>query len=88
MSKCKHHNHEANVTVNRLEDIGRYHADIQVKCTECGTPFLFIGLPTGLDLNGATVSVDGKEAHLALAPEGEVLTPLDGVRGYTIKRTE
>ncbi|HKB35360.1 MAG TPA: hypothetical protein VKD72_02835 [Gemmataceae bacterium] len=39
-----------------------------IRCEQCGTPFRFIGLPAGLGLNGAAVSVDGTEARLAIAP--------------------
>jgi hypothetical protein len=51
-------------------------------------PFRFIGLPVGLDLEGASVSIDGTEARLAIAPRGEVLTPLTDkeCRGFTIRR--
>lgn len=85
---CEHKSFECNVNVNRIEDIGRFQADVTVKCTDCGTPFRFIGLPTGLDLNGAAVSIDGTEARLAIAPRGEVQTPLDpdAVGGFTVRR--
>ena len=85
-SECPHEIFEASVNVNRLEDVGRFCADITVHCTQCQTPFRFIGLPIGLDLNGASVSVDGTEAHMAIAPKGEVLTPLDGPTGFTVRR--
>jgi hypothetical protein len=90
MTDCKHDQFDCEVTVNRLEDTGRFNADVRIKCLQCGTPFRFIGLPCGLDLNGAAVSIDGCEARLAVAPKGEVLTPLDGSRvgGFTIRRTK
>lgn len=83
---CEHRNFEATVEVNRLEGSGRFNADVRITCTECGTPFRFIGLPAGVDLNGAAVSVDGTEARLAIAPKGEVITPLEGVGGFTVRR--
>lgn len=55
---CKHPDFEAQVNVNRLEDVGRFSADVTIRCALCGVPFRFIGLPGGLDLNGASVSVD------------------------------
>lgn len=85
-SMCEHTKFSANVTVNRLEDCGRFCADVRIACEDCGTPFRFIGLPTGLDLNGASVSVDGTEARLAIAPKGEVVTPLEGLGGFTVRR--
>jgi hypothetical protein len=86
---CQHKDFAATVDVYRLEDSGRFSADVRITCTECGTPFRFIGLPAGLDLNGAAVSVDGCEARLAIAPKGDVVTPLDEatVGGFTVRRT-
>jgi hypothetical protein len=86
---CEHKSFSADVVVNRLEDRGRFSADVRIRCEDCGTPFRFIGLPCGLDLNGAAVSVDGLEAHLAVAPKGEVITPLDAAEatGFTVRRT-
>jgi hypothetical protein len=83
---CEHPNFAATVTVNRLEDSGRFVADVSVRCEDCGTPFRFIGLPTGLDLDGASVSVGGTEARLAIAPKGEVITSLEGLGGFTVRR--
>lgn len=85
---CQHHDFEANVTVNRLEDPGElnFMADVTVACTQCRTPFRFLGLPIGLDLRSGSVSVDGTQAHLAIAPKGETVRPLKGVEGYTIRR--
>jgi hypothetical protein len=84
---CPHPDFAANVTVNRLEDSGRFCADVRIECVACGVPFRFIGLPLGLDLNGAAVSADGCEARLAVAPKGDVLAMLDeGVTGFTVRR--
>jgi hypothetical protein len=86
--KCPHMEFTTEVDVNRLEDTGRFQADIRIKCVGCGIPFRFIGLPAGLDLNGAAVSVDGTEGRFAIAPKGEVITPLEGVGGFTVRRTK
>ena len=71
MSQCSHEHFEAQVTVNRLEDTDRFAADVTVKCIDCDTPFCFLGLPAGLNLDGAAVSVDRTEARLAIAPFDE-----------------
>jgi hypothetical protein len=91
---CEHLNFRANVEVNRLEKgeggpVYRYQADIRITCDECGLPFRFIGLPAGMDLNGAAVSIDGLEGRFAIAPKGEVLTPLEStdIQGFTVRRT-
>lgn len=85
---CKHESFAAEVNVNRLEDVGRFTADVRVKCEQCGTPFRFIGLPTGVDLNGASVSVDATEGRFAIAPKGEVVTPLESTKthGFSVRR--
>lgn len=73
MFKCEHKEFKANVRVNRLENIGRFHADVTIKCEECQENFQFLGLPAGLDLNGASISADGLEARLAIAPESQLI---------------
>lgn len=65
---CQHLNFSAIVTVARLTDTGRFMADVTIKCADCDLPFCFKGLPVGLDCNGATISPDGIEARLAIAP--------------------
>ena len=81
---CNHENFAAEVDVNRLlpsEDAGephRWQADVRIKCADCGLPMRFIGLPAGLDLNGAAVSVDGEEGRFAIAPRGHVLSEIEG----------
>lgn len=84
LTVCEHKQFLASVNVNRLEDCGRFMAGVRVQCEECGQPFSFVGLPCGLNLDGATVSVDGMEAHLAIAPHGEAARPIEGVRGFSI----
>ena len=84
--KCEHQDFFATVTVNRLEDSGRFSADVAIRCQECRTPFRFIGLPGGIDLNGAAVSADGCEARLAIAPQDEVLPPIEGVVGFSERK--
>ena len=87
MDECAHMAFKANVVVNRLEDTGRFQADVKIECAQCHRPFQFLGLPLGLDLQGAAMSADGQEAHLAMAPVGSVLQPLDSalLRGFRVK---
>jgi hypothetical protein len=72
---CEHKDFKANVAVNRLEDSGRFMADVTIWCTECETPFEFLGLEPGLNLNGAAVSVDGLELRIAISPRGSQPNP-------------
>lgn len=92
-SECPHMNFLADVAVGRIEpskagEKMRFCADVKIQCAECGLPFRFIGLPAGLDLNGAATSVDATEARLAIAPKGEVVSVLEGgVSGFSIRNT-
>ena len=70
---CDHPGFKAEVMVNRLENKGRFSADVRIECDVCGKKMRFLGLPMGLDLNGAAVSVDGTEARLAIHPVGETV---------------
>lgn len=86
---CSHLNFSASVDVSRLEDVGRFTADVRIRCDDCGCPMRFIGLPAGVDLNGAAVSVDGTEARLAIAPKGEVVSELEGTPvGFTVRKRD
>lgn len=86
--KCEHHNFSAQVNVNRLEESGRFNADVRIQCAECGEPFRFLGLPAGIDLNGAAVSVCGTEARLAIGTAETVANIIDGKCpvGFTVRR--
>lgn len=38
--QCRHNlHHVANVNVTFIEDIGRFTADVTIKCADCGAPF-------------------------------------------------
>lgn len=95
-SDCVHLNFLADVSVSRLKNeeeapddqpVSNYLAEVKIKCSECGKPFRFIGLPCGVDLTGAAVSIDGQEARLRILPYDQVLTPLEGLTGFTVKRS-
>ena len=88
VKRCKHEGFEAKVDVDRLVDTGRFMADIKIWCTQCEIPMRFIGLPAGLDINGAAVSVDATEARMAIAPKGEVVPALEGgvPAGFSVRR--
>lgn len=76
--RCSHMNFSANVAVARIEDKGRFAADIRIRCADCGLPFQFLGLDPGLDSHGARVSLDGLEARMAISPQGQAPSPIDG----------
>jgi hypothetical protein len=75
------------VDVIRLEDSGRFAADVRIVCSACQQPFQFLGLEAGCDLNGARVSMDGLEARLAICPQGEQPSPLnDMALGFSVRK--
>jgi len=88
MASCPHEIFDCNCNVANIEDVGRFMIDVTVKCAQCGVPFRFIGLPAGLDMNGASVSIDACEARLAIAPKDEVIPELEGGKpsGFSVRR--
>lgn len=84
-SICKHLNFDAAVRVVRLEDTGRFVAEVGIKCLECGTPFQFLGLQPGVNFDGATADLDGLEARLGICPKGQRPNPMQVLQGFTIK---
>lgn len=86
---CDHNNFAAEVAVARLTStdggpVTSYLAEIRIRCEQCGIPFEFRGLETGLNLQGAAMSIDAQEANLAIIPQGTEPTPLD-IIGYRIR---
>lgn len=95
--KCNHHAFDVSANVGRViadghdesdpdAPIKRFTVDIEIQCHDCGCKFRFIGLPHGVDLNGAACSADGTEGRFAIAPEGEVVTMVEGLTGFTARR--
>lgn len=84
---CQHMNFDAEVRVARIENKGRFVAEIQIKCRDCGIPMQFMGLKPGFDFDGATVSLDGLEANIGIHPQGQQPNPLQKLMGYTVANT-
>lgn len=85
-SACAHtKSHRSFVRVDYMEDTGRFMASIKIRCEECGLGFQFLGLPLGLNIEGAAMRMDGEEAHIAIAPVGRVMRPLEGLSGFGVK---
>lgn len=76
MSDCQHMNFRAAVRVNRVEDIGKFTADVNIECSDCGLPFEFLGMVPGANYSAPTVSIDATEARLPIAPRGSHPNPL------------
>ncbi len=88
---CEHLNFESLISVGRITNeagvVENYVAEIKVKCRDCQTPFQFIGMPLGVSYDKPMMEVDGLEARLPIAPQGEIPHPLGKkLRGYEIKK--
>lgn len=84
---CKHKSFDANVRVARIEDKGRFMAEIRINCRDCLVPMQFMGLEPGLNFDGATVSLDGLEANIGIHPQGQRPNPLQKLMGYKLTET-
>lgn len=67
--KCQHRQFHATVAVNRMEDTGRFMADITIACLECHLPFEFVGLQAGIAWDRPTCSITGDELHAPIEPQ-------------------
>lgn len=88
--KCEHKNFRAHVEVNRIEDIGRFTADIHVWCAECDLPFEFVGVgECGLSYEHPTVDPSAQELRVPIKPKGcEILPGMKGPKGFTMERAQ
>jgi hypothetical protein len=85
VTACKHQRaHHVDARVGYMTDSGRFTLELNLRCDDCGHPFVFVGLPAGLNLDGAAVSVDGTEGRFAVLPEGQ-RPPSGGIVGFNIK---
>lgn len=69
LQECPHMSFAAMVEVARLEDVGRFCADITIKCADCGQPFRFICQDAGYSPDRPTVNVDGTVLNAPIEPE-------------------
>lgn len=77
--ECQHESFEALTKVGRLTDgdggpVRNFVAEIQVRCTQCDTPFHFVGPDAGFSFTKPTVSVGALTLHAPIAP-GEAPLP-------------
>ncbi len=87
VGSCRHPNFTASVVVNRVLDVQRFVADIQIRCTACKELFKFIGLGCGLSYDEPQVSLDGTELRAPIAPAGDIGLGIKGPLGYRVKKT-
>lgn len=70
---CGHETFRADVQVGRLTKVEGgppegFTAEIRIRCIDCGEPFIFMGLPSGVLPNEPAVSVDMQEARMPIRP--------------------
>lgn len=75
---CTHPNFEAHVRVVRLEDVGRFAAECQVRCSACGVRFRWLSLKGGLHPAEPRVSVDGFELRAPIEPDAHLTSLMAG----------
>jgi hypothetical protein len=86
MSLCEHDSgQKVEAVMHFMEDTRQFSLEIRVRCSVCAERFRFLGLPLGLNLQGATMDPDGLTARLAMSPESREPHPLTGqVQGFTV----
>jgi hypothetical protein len=85
---CQHKDFRAHVVVNRIEDVGRFTADVRINCAECGLPFEFVGVgECGFSYEHPTVDPSAQELRVPVRPKGcEILPGMKGPIGYKVER--
>ena len=69
---CQHEQFGATVNVNRITHEGeplRFAADVKIRCNQCGEPFRFLGVDSGLSFERPMTSIDGLELRAPIEPE-------------------
>ena len=82
---CPHANFNAQVDVNRMEDTGAFMSDIRISCRDCGLPFQFVGVDTGVDFYHPMKSFSGEEMHAPIVPKGKEMPR--GLTGFRVRRS-
>lgn len=72
--KCVHEAFASEVIVARItDDQGAanisYTAHVRIRCTACGTDFLFAGAPAGWSRFRPATSADAREIRLPITPQ-------------------
>lgn len=68
-SDCKHGEFQGDVSVNFMQDLGRWIACLQLRCAACQMPFHFGGVPEqGVLMTAPALGPGGCEIRLPIAP--------------------
>ena len=82
---CEHADFIATVNIDRITDVERFAANVEVCCSACAERFVFIGMRAGVLPDEPTVSVDGLQARLPMRPAAG--KPGGIMAGYTVRGT-
>jgi hypothetical protein len=82
---CKHLRFVVHGTVNRLADSpdatpSGYMLDVTCRCEDCGIPFQFLGIRSGISSEHPNVSIDATELRVPIKPTND---PVENVRTIT-----
>jgi len=76
---CDHANLHVDAHVNRqISNKSSFSVDLMVKCKDCGQPFKFMGMKNVLSRYVPSVSEDGLEARIPIAPAVESVEQAGG----------
>lgn len=89
---CTHENIKANVEVTALTHhpgapVEAYTAEVRVWCEDCEEPFVWMGLPLGLNGQHPTSSLDQQELRAPLRPKSAPDT-FGSQMSYTVELPE
>jgi hypothetical protein len=66
--ECKHQEWHTNAQIFLMEDTGHRIVTFQIKCTQCDTPFSFVGVEHGIFFDRPSLSVDGLDLTVPIEP--------------------
>jgi hypothetical protein len=93
-AKCAHEEFRSYLGVGRMVDeagqLTGFHASVGITCVQCGTEFVFLGVPQGMSLDVPAVSIDGSELRVPIAPSFAWQGPgaVPNVRGFMVSRID
>jgi hypothetical protein len=74
---CKHEGFSISCNVSYLADVGKWIAEVQIGCAQCGLAFSFTGLPQAISIDRASLNIDATVLSLPIEP-GPKPIPVSG----------
>jgi hypothetical protein len=81
---CLHTEFTAVVKMVNIEDTGRRMLEVGARCTHCGHPVQFLGVPAGFKYSGPSVSIDALELSVPVCMQGEQPNPMQLMLGKSL----